>query len=235
VKEKLDGLLDSIEDVPQKLKDSLYLSSEANANGNANARGGAGEKNGTSRPPLNTEIYRCKLKRVELIVGPLFIHMACALTCLMFSTMFHLWYVKSRVAQRLLSRFDYSGIAILITGSTFPLIEYGFACTPYLKYTYLSVISTFCAVALVVTMLPNSDKPNYRRLRGILFIVVGLLAGIPAAHAAASTDPDILVRLFYWALGGVVYVGGALLYVARIPERCAPGRFDFFVTFPPTG
>ena len=155
--------------------------------------------------------------------------MACAMTCLLFSTMFHLWFVKSQRIQSLLSRFDYSGIAILITGSTFPLIEYGFACYPYLKYMYLSVISTLCIIALVITFMPNSDKPNYRRLRGIMFIVVGLLAGAPAGHSAIAQDPEILVHLFYWALGGVAYVSGALLYVARIPERCAPGRFDYFV------
>ena len=164
-----------------------------------------------------------------LIIGPLFIHMSCAIACLLLSSTFHLFSAYSLKVQAFLSRLDYSGIAILITGSTFPPILYGFACSPVIKYTYLTLISTFCTVAFVVTLLPDQDKPQRRKLRGILFIIVGLLAGVPAVHAAVSKDPDILMKLFYWMLGGVVYVSGALLYVARIPERCAPGKFDFFV------
>lgn len=29
-------------------------------------------------------------------------------------------------------------------------------------------------------------------------------------------------------LGGLVYVGGATLYMTRVPERCKPGCFDIF-------
>ena len=29
-----------------------------------------------------------------------------------------------------------------------------------------------------------------------------------------------------WALGGAVYIGGALIYVFRIPERWYPKKFD---------
>lgn len=34
------------------------------------------------------------------------------------------------------------------------------------------------------------------------------------------------VPLFWYALGGYVYIQGAVLYVLRVPERCKPGRFD---------
>jgi len=155
--------------------------------------------------------------------------MSGAIICLLCSASFHLLSAYSLKISALFSRFDYSGIAILITGSTFPPIIYGFACSPAIKYTYLSLISTFCTLAFIVTLMPNSDKPQYRRLRGFLFIIVGLLAGIPAIHAGVSNDPDILVKLFYWVLGGAVYVSGALMYVARIPERIFPGKFDYFV------
>ncbi len=163
-------------------------------------------------------------------VGPLIVHMSCAIICLLFSSTFHLFCAYSLKVQTWLSRFDYSGIAILISGTTFPMILYGFTCTPVIKYTYLALISVTCLTAFVVMLMPSADKPRYRKLRGFLFIIVGLLAGIPSAHAAVSNDPDVLVHLFYWAMGGVVYISGALLYVARIPERCAPGKFDFFVS-----
>jgi len=82
-------------------------------------------------------------------------------------------------------------------------------------------------------------QPKYRRLRGFLFIFIGLFAGVPALHASLSkysffvkikkSDPNIHMNLIYWALGGAIYIAGALIYVARIPERFAPGKFDFFV------
>ncbi len=155
--------------------------------------------------------------------------MAGAIVCLSFSCIFHLFNAHSQKVQTLLSRLDYSGIAFLITGSSFPPILYGFTCSPVPKYTYLALICTACMLSFVVTLIPSADKPQYRRLRGFLFIIVGLFAGVPALHAAASNDPTILVHFFYVAMGGVVYISGALLYVARIPERCAPGRFDYFV------
>lgn len=159
----------------------------------------------------------------------MFIHTSCAIACLLLSSTFHLFCAHSAKMSVYLSRFDYSGIAILICGSTFPPIVYGFACSPGIKLMYIILISTFCIFAFAVTLMPNSDQPNYRKLRGFLFIIVGLTAGIIPFHAALTNDPNVLVKLFYWALGGIVYVSGALLYIARIPERCCPGLFDYFV------
>ena len=36
----------------------------------------------------------------------------------------------------------------------------------------------------------------------------------------------LLVVLAPWLIGGFVYIGGALIYGFRIPERCFPYRFD---------
>ena len=30
-----------------------------------------------------------------------------------------------------------------------------------------------------------------------------------------------------YALGGYIYIQGAIIYMVKCPERCAPGRFDF--------
>jgi adiponectin receptor len=147
----------------------------------------------------------------------------------MFSSSFHLFAAHSNRYLKFFCKLDYGGISVLIAGSAFPLIQYAFACHNTIKYIYISLITLFCTISFVVTMLPNADIPKYRRLRGILFIIVGLLAGAPAAHAAITNDPNILATFYYWALGGVVYIVGALIYVARIPERCAPGKFDYFV------
>lgn len=157
--------------------------------------------------------------------------MVCAIICFSLSSTFHLVLSYSERVAKFFSRLDYSGISILIAGSTVPPILYGFACSSSVKYTYLILIITACVFSFVVTLLPNSNTPKYRRLRGALFIAVGLFAGLPTFHAALSDDKNILIKLFYWALGGATYISGALLYVARVPERCSPGTFDYFVLF----
>jgi hypothetical protein len=37
--------------------------------------------------------------------------------------------------------------------------------------------------------------------------------------------------LFYWILGGALYIVGAVIYMLRIPERLVPNKFDIFVSF----
>jgi adiponectin receptor len=107
-----------------------------------------------------------------------------AIFCLMCSSIYHLFSALSPTAQTILSRLDYSAVALLILGSSFPPIVYGFACNTKLMIIYMSFTSFFCFLTFVVNMLPSADKPKYRWLRGTLFVIVGLLAGASPAHAA---------------------------------------------------
>lgn len=118
---------------------------------------------------------------------------------------------------------------MLIAGSAFPPVVYGFSCNPIPKIFYLIIISTSCLAAFGMTLMPGAETPNYRRMRGFLFIFVGLFAGVPTIHATLSNDPNVLININYWVIGGAVYISGALIYVARIPERLSPGTFDFIV------
>ena len=119
-------------------------------------------------------------------LGPLFVHMTGAIICLLFSSMFHLFSAYSPKAQKFMSRLDYGGISFLIAGSTFPPIIYGFACNIVPKIAYVLIINTTCFLAFVMMLIPGADTPKYRKVRGIMFIMVGLCAGIPAFHAACT-------------------------------------------------
>jgi len=65
-----------------------------------------------------------------------------------------------------------------------------------------------------------------------LFVALGLSGVIPAGHFVIT---DGLSHAFdYAALGWVIlmaflYIIGAVIYAARIPERIWPGRFDIWV------
>jgi len=34
------------------------------------------------------------------------------------------------------------------------------------------------------------------------------------------------MNVFHWVMGGMFFLGGAVIYAMRIPERFWPGRFD---------
>ena len=61
-------------------------------------------------------------------VWPLACHTFAAVFCMGCSALFHLMYVRSEQTSNILSRLDYGGIAVLIFGSTVPIIYYCFPC-----------------------------------------------------------------------------------------------------------
>jgi adiponectin receptor len=84
----------------------------------------------TASNPNSVEVITDLPKCIFIYAGPLYVHIGSAIFCLMCSSTFHLFHCYNEKLFNLLSRFDYSGIAILICGSTYPPIIYGFACTP---------------------------------------------------------------------------------------------------------
>lgn len=66
----------------------------------------------------------------ELDRWPLFIMLVSAISCLSFSTIFHLLSAHSKKFHNILNRLDYAGISILIAGSCYPPFYYFFYCKP---------------------------------------------------------------------------------------------------------
>lgn len=99
----------------------------------------------------------------------------------------------------------------------------------------LRSISQGCLVCVCgyvhVSVLHVFSQPKYRTLRMSLYVGAGMMGGFPMAHMAAVTELEEISTVFYYLiLMGVMYVGGALLYAARFPERFFPGRFDYLVS-----
>ena len=156
-------------------------------------------------------------------------HITGAILCLSFSTTFHLFDIANAKLHGFLSRLDYGGISLLIMGSAFPPLIYGYGCNPIRSFACLIFIGVNCTISFILTLIPAANTAKYMKLRGILFISTGLSAGIPAVYTSFTNDPNVTFKLTPWAIGGVIYILGALFYVFKIPERFAPGRFDIFV------
>jgi adiponectin receptor len=62
-----------------------------------------------------------------------------------------------------------------------------------------------------------------------MFIILGLSAAAPMIYIgnyAPKEYIDTNTSVLPWALGGATYIGGALIFVFRIPERYFPKKFD---------
>ena len=79
----------------------------------------------------------------------------------------------------------------------------------------------------VSSLVKKFDQPKFRPVRGSMFIGAGLsVIAVFIAIRCWPNDYKIKTNVEIFAGGGAVYIVGAILYVIRIPERCAPGKFD---------
>ena len=159
----------------------------------------------------------------------LFCFFLAAMICLSCSTMFHLFSNHSQGVYRIFSSLDYSGIAILITGSSIPAYYYGFYCSIIAQYTHMSIAFALCVVCVLVSLWKKFATPNYRPLRFATFVLFGLYGFIPVTHVALTEGVEkqhiIQAGTGVLTMAGV-YILGATIYVLRFPERFFPGKFN---------
>ncbi|KAK4570356.1 hypothetical protein LTR86_002436 [Recurvomyces mirabilis] len=154
-----------------------------------------------------------------------------AIACLGMSATYHTISNHSQAVAKFGNRLDYIGIVFLIWGSFIPSIYYGFSAEPVLVTRYWSMITTIGAGTLAVVMLPKFRSPQWRPFRAFMFVAMGLSAVVPVIHGlqiygAEQMEDQIGLS---WLVGqGMLYILGAAIYAARIPERWRPGSFDIF-------
>ena len=179
----------------------------------------------------NSKINNLRLPKL-LATWPLFVFLFSAIICLSFSAFFHLVGNISISHHRILSRFDYGGVCLLITGSCYPPYYYFFYCEPNYRLFYLTFMTTFGLTTFGLCLTNGFNLPDKRILRGSSFLTFGISAGIPIVHFIIAKEGlkgySNDTRFMFWYLGSITYVSGALLYLIRFPEKYYPGKFDFF-------
>ncbi len=137
----------------------------------------------------------------------------------------------SKDISAIFSRLDYAGIALLIVGSTIPWLYYGFYCQFYAKLTYITAVSICGLLTIVLLTLERFCLPEYRTVRTLVFVTLALVSALPIIHfvlmygLADSIKQGSLDSL---VIMGILYLLGAFLYAARIPERWMPGKCDIW-------
>jgi len=156
-----------------------------------------------------------------------------AMVCMLCSTLFHILHNHSHRINVLFGRLAYSGIALLITGSSIPAYYYGFYCAWMARYTHITVLMILCVVCIVISMWSKFGTPRHRVTRFTVFVLFGLYGAVPFVHIYLR-DGYVLASNAY-ALWGIVimaaiYIAGGTLYAFRIPERFWPGHFDVWAS-----
>ncbi|XP_054822471.1 heptahelical transmembrane protein 2 [Prosopis cineraria] len=159
---------------------------------------------------------------------PWFVFLAGAMTCLICSSLSHLFACHSKRFNLFFWRLDYAGISLMIVSSYYPPIYYAFFCSPTTRFFYLTSISVLGALAIIALLSPALSAPQFRSLRTSLFLTMAFLGVIPATHAVVlhRSNPYIFVAIGYELAMAFLYVTGAAFYISRMPERWMPGAFD---------
>ena len=173
-----------------------------------------------------------KTENKHLPRWPLFIMLSAGIICLGFSFTFHLFGVYSEKLYKILSKLDYGGILFLIAGSCYPPYYFFYYCEPTFQKIYLSFITIFSICVFVYSLTPSFTNPNYRKIRGIIFLTIGISTAFPILHLAFFGKSTVdgfkkQPKLFYWYFGGISYVLGGLIYTLRVPEKYIKNKFDY--------
>lgn len=150
-------------------------------------------------------------------------------SCLSLSATFHTFSNHSPSIQKFGNQLDYLGIVLLIWGSFIPSIYYGFHSDYELTIRYWCMITTIGLMTGTATLMPMFRMPTWRPVRAGMFVAMGLSAIVPVLHGLEIYGYEYMRRaigLNWLVTQGALYILGAGLYAARIPERWAPGRFD---------
>lgn len=165
---------------------------------------------------------------------PIFVFVTSAMVCLACSVTFHWFCCLSQDWYNRLVKMDYIGINSLIAGSGVPLIYYGFCCDVYWRTVHFILYGMACLASSMCIVFPVFAKPSLAPVRAAVFVGTGLFGVIPMIHMVYSNydrEFELLApALWRTVVMGFFYIGGAILYAMRIPERFLPGNFDILVS-----
>ena len=165
---------------------------------------------------------------------PIFVFMLSAVFCLMCSCFFHLFYPMSGPACNFFLRLDFSGINILIAGSSLPPLYYGMYCNFDMAAFYLLSISVVALVLFALTLMDFFNKPENENIKSMAFAGFAISLLIPLTHMLINEklfnnygDPFTSdTSLGYYVLLSFSYAFGLAIYLARCPERKRPGKHN---------
>jgi adiponectin receptor len=96
-----------------------------------------------------------------------------------------------------------------------------------LKITVIGIATAYASIS------PSFRTPEWRVVRAAMFTAMGVSAIVPVFHGLFVFGYKPLnhyIGLNWLVAQGFLYLLGAGIYAARIPEKLRPGTFDIFLS-----
>eukprot|EP00835_Amoeboradix_gromovi_P000263 NODE_9_length_47730_cov_0.323718.p14 type:complete len:298 gc:universal NODE_9_length_47730_cov_0.323718:19809-18916(-) len=153
----------------------------------------------------------------------------CSIKCFLCSTLFHLHCNQCIKTHNFFACLDYSGISFMVMGSSMIVTYYLYYCSAESQILHLTFIGSLSMVGVVGSFVDYFKK--HPLIRVYVYMATGFSSAIPSLLHVYNNS---LVFPFAGMMGAfglilmtVFYVGGACIYALRVPERYAPGAFDY--------
>jgi adiponectin receptor len=158
----------------------------------------------------------------EMIAFETFI--VCAALCLLLSAVYHWFGCISEAYHNCLLRVDITGVGLLVAGSYFPAVYYGFYCSPDIQMAHFGLTILILCAGMAAPWVDY--KINGFAVRPFLLASLVFIGVIPFGQWLYIT-PDVyrnevtkeFVLMFLW------YGMGFTLYLTKFPERFFPNSF----------
>ena len=173
----------------------------------------------------------------DLTIIPIILYIVCAMTCLIFSVLFHWFQPMNAKLKKILLRLDMSGITICIFGSVTAVIFYADYCNPIKRNIW--IVCQFVVNIGTFILTGTQDwihEVKYTKLKAMLLMACAFFAGLYAFSfsfdslmAGPKTNTISFFNPFmYLLMMGGAYIGGAFFYMFKFPESMFPGKFNVF-------
>lgn len=163
----------------------------------------------------------------DVFVAAVFFVMAClTLVC---STIWHTMNAVADVnAISIFACVDYTGISLLIAASIMTTEYTAFYCDPVSRWTYMSLTAFLGIGGVILPWHPKFNGADMAWARVAFYVGLALTGFMPILQLCFSHGPDFVLT-FYSPISKsiLVYLGGAIVYASKIPERWWPGVFDY--------
>jgi len=152
-----------------------------------------------------------------------------AAKCLVCSTVWHTFSSISEVT--LMERFacvDYTGISLLVAASIMTTEYTAFYCEPTSRWIYMLTTAALGVGGVILPWHPTFNRADMSWAR-VGFYVTLAATGFTPFIQLTYTRGLFWAAYFYAPITKsiLVYLTGAILYAAKIPERWFPGWFDY--------
>ncbi|KAK3702361.1 inc metabolism membrane protein [Vermiconidia calcicola] len=165
--------------------------------------------------------------KVDIFIAGCFFFAACK--CLVCSIMWHT--MNSISNQGLMERFacvDYTGISLLVAASIMTTEWTAFYCEPWSRWLYLSSTLTLGVLGVILPWHPTFNRADMAWARVGFYVSLATTGFFPALQLMIQRG--LSEALYFYApifRSILVYLTGAFVYAAKLPERWLPGWFNY--------